>query len=292
VVVNLYPFETTIAKEGVTLAEAIEQIDIGGPSMLRASAKNHRHVVVLCDPSMYGEFLAELEKGEVSEEFRFRCAVRVFEKTSCVRHCHRRVSAQTTDNRQPTTGFGSQAGEVSGSPLRREPASVGGLLCRRAASSRSSSCREKSCRTTTCSISTRRSNWRTRSRARGRDHQAHESLRRCATRRSPTRCAPRSSPIRCPRSAGSSARTASFDEECARVVAEMFLEVIVAPSFSAGALEVLAKKKNLRLVVSSRSAEEHEFRSAAGGLFMQSADRIASRDSWKVVTERQPTPRR
>ncbi|HYI13463.1 MAG TPA: bifunctional phosphoribosylaminoimidazolecarboxamide formyltransferase/IMP cyclohydrolase, partial [Thermoanaerobaculia bacterium] len=82
VVVNLYPFETTIAKEGVTVEEAIEQIDIGGPSMLRASAKNHRHVVVLCDPAMYGDFLAELEQGEVSEAFRYRCAVKVFEKTS------------------------------------------------------------------------------------------------------------------------------------------------------------------------------------------------------------------
>jgi len=82
VVVNLYPFETTIAKEGVTLAEAIEQIDIGGPSMLRASAKNHRHVVVLCDPSMYSEFLEELAKDEISDDFRFRCAVRVFENAS------------------------------------------------------------------------------------------------------------------------------------------------------------------------------------------------------------------
>src|SRR6185295_7415338 len=52
------------------------------PSMLRAAAKNHRHVVVLCDPSMYGEFLEELERGEVSDDFRFRCAVKVFEKTS------------------------------------------------------------------------------------------------------------------------------------------------------------------------------------------------------------------
>ena len=52
VVVNLYPFEQTIAREGVTIPEAIEQIDIGGPSMLRAAAKNHRHVLPLCDPSL------------------------------------------------------------------------------------------------------------------------------------------------------------------------------------------------------------------------------------------------
>ncbi|HEX8616490.1 MAG TPA: bifunctional phosphoribosylaminoimidazolecarboxamide formyltransferase/IMP cyclohydrolase, partial [Thermoanaerobaculia bacterium] len=82
VVVNLYPFETTVAKEGVTVPEAIEQIDVGGPSMLRASAKNHRHVVVLCDPAMYGEFVREFEAGAISDDFRYRCAVKVFEKTS------------------------------------------------------------------------------------------------------------------------------------------------------------------------------------------------------------------
>ena len=82
VVVNLYPFESTVAKEGVTIDEAIEQIDIGGPSMLRASAKNHRHVLPLCDPSLYEEFLREFESGAITSEFRLKCAIKVFEKTS------------------------------------------------------------------------------------------------------------------------------------------------------------------------------------------------------------------
>src|SRR5205814_746194 len=59
VVVNLYPFEQSIAREGVTVGEAVEQIDIGGPSMLRAAAKNHRDVLPLCDPSLYTEFLRD-----------------------------------------------------------------------------------------------------------------------------------------------------------------------------------------------------------------------------------------
>src|SRR5262245_16556023 len=80
VVVNLYPFEETIAKDGVTIEDAVEQIDIGGPSMLRAAAKNHRHVLPLCDPSLYGEFLRQID--DVSDDFRRRCAVAVFEKTS------------------------------------------------------------------------------------------------------------------------------------------------------------------------------------------------------------------
>src|SRR3954463_12752657 len=82
VVVNLYPFEATIAKDGVTIAEAIEQIDIGGPSMLRAAAKNHRYVLPLCDPSLYADFLREFEAGEITDEFRLRCAIEVFRKTS------------------------------------------------------------------------------------------------------------------------------------------------------------------------------------------------------------------
>src|SRR5687768_12773297 len=76
VVVNLYPFESTIAKAGTTLAEAIEKIDVGGPSLLRAAAKNHKHVLPLCDPSLYEEFMAEMKKGAISQEFRRKAAVK------------------------------------------------------------------------------------------------------------------------------------------------------------------------------------------------------------------------
>ncbi|HEY9747149.1 MAG TPA: bifunctional phosphoribosylaminoimidazolecarboxamide formyltransferase/IMP cyclohydrolase, partial [Allocoleopsis sp.] len=84
VVVNLYPFEQTIAKVGVTLAEAIEQIDIGGPAMLRASAKNHAHLTVLCDPAQYSTYLQELRQnnGEASLEFRRACALQTFRHTA------------------------------------------------------------------------------------------------------------------------------------------------------------------------------------------------------------------
>ncbi|HEX2123404.1 MAG TPA: bifunctional phosphoribosylaminoimidazolecarboxamide formyltransferase/IMP cyclohydrolase, partial [Thermoanaerobaculia bacterium] len=80
----------------------------------------------------------------------------------------------------------------------------------------------------------------------------------------------------------------TFDGDCARAVGELFLEVIVAPEFSDEARELLAKKKNLRLVTRSGAAGDTELRSAAGGILMQSADRIAGREQWKVVTGRQP----
>ena len=84
VVVNLYPFEKTVAKPGVKLEEAIENIDIGGPSMLRSAAKNHRSVCVICDPADYNRVMEELEKnsGAVSEPLLVELGKKVFARTS------------------------------------------------------------------------------------------------------------------------------------------------------------------------------------------------------------------
>jgi phosphoribosylaminoimidazolecarboxamide formyltransferase/IMP cyclohydrolase len=84
VVVNLYQFEKTVAKEGVTLEEAIENIDIGGPSMLRSSAKNFKDVTVIIDPADYEVVVKEMEEsgGGTSLETRFRLAKKVFQLTS------------------------------------------------------------------------------------------------------------------------------------------------------------------------------------------------------------------
>ena len=83
VVVNLYQFEKTVAKEGVTLEEAIENIDIGGPSMLRSSAKNFRYVTVIVDPVDYEVVLREMKTtgGETTLKTRFRLARKVFQLT-------------------------------------------------------------------------------------------------------------------------------------------------------------------------------------------------------------------
>ncbi len=83
VVVNLYPFSQTISQSGVTLDEAIEQIDIGGPTMIRAAAKNHQHVTVLVDSGQYADFLSELtaQNGKTSLEFRRLMALEAFRHT-------------------------------------------------------------------------------------------------------------------------------------------------------------------------------------------------------------------
>ena len=88
VVVNLYPFEQTIAKPNVTLEEAIEQIDIGGPSMIRSAAKNYESVTVIVDPADYDLVLANMQEndGETTLKLRERLAIKAFIKTSTYDH--------------------------------------------------------------------------------------------------------------------------------------------------------------------------------------------------------------
>ncbi len=82
VVVNLYPFEETIAKPDVSYADVIENIDIGGVTLIRAAAKNHQRVTLVCDPVDYRTILTELNSGSVAPETRKRLAVKGFASTS------------------------------------------------------------------------------------------------------------------------------------------------------------------------------------------------------------------
>jgi phosphoribosylaminoimidazolecarboxamide formyltransferase/IMP cyclohydrolase len=90
VIVNLYQFELTVAKQGCTLEEAVENIDIGGPSMIRSAAKNFKDVTVITDPSDYSRVLAEIsESGETSLQTRFELARKVYKLTA---HYDRAIS--------------------------------------------------------------------------------------------------------------------------------------------------------------------------------------------------------
>ena len=81
VAVNLYPFEQTVAKPDVTYADAIENIDIGGVTLIRAAAKNHERVTLVCDPSDYNPVLDEIRAGSITEKTRQRLAVKGFAST-------------------------------------------------------------------------------------------------------------------------------------------------------------------------------------------------------------------
>ncbi|MBI5962239.1 MAG: hypothetical protein HY863_02090 [Chloroflexi bacterium] len=82
VAVNLYPFEETIAKPNVTYADAIENIDIGGVTLIRAAAKNHERVTLVCDPSDYAEILSMLQQGEIPFGIKKKLAVKGFKSTA------------------------------------------------------------------------------------------------------------------------------------------------------------------------------------------------------------------
>ena len=82
VAVNLYPFEETIAKTNVTYADAIENIDIGGVTLIRAAAKNHERVTLICDPADYAEVLSMLQQGEIRFETKKKLAVKGFKSTA------------------------------------------------------------------------------------------------------------------------------------------------------------------------------------------------------------------
>ncbi len=82
VAVNLYPFEETIAKPNVSYADVIENIDIGGVTLIRAAAKNHERVSLVCDPADYGAVLAELRSGGITAETRKKLAVKGFQSTA------------------------------------------------------------------------------------------------------------------------------------------------------------------------------------------------------------------
>jgi phosphoribosylaminoimidazolecarboxamide formyltransferase/IMP cyclohydrolase len=275
VVVNLYPFESN---------PGIEQIDIGGPSMLRAAAKNYKHVLPLCDPSLYPEFIRELESGEITEEFRRRCAAAVFERTSGYdgaiaewfaggrdvrppRNLEKFQDLRYGENPQQTAAFYVERGARPFEQLQGKELSYNNLLDLDSAIRLANAFREPACavikHTNPCGVARRGS--------------IAEALTTAIAADSVSAFG------------GIIGVNREFDDGCAEAVASMFLEVIVAPSFSVGARETLAKKKNLRLVTAGGERPSTEYRSAAGGLLAQSADRISGREGWNVVTEKQPS---
>lgn len=298
VVVNLYPFETTIARAGVTLAEAIEQIDVGGPSMLRAAAKNYRHVLPLCDPSLYTDFIREFESGAISEAFRQRAAIEVFRKTAAYdaainSYLSRETARDDAESAPPPSAtsdslaldlrkfqdlrYGENPQQSAAfyiardakTPFRQiqgKELSYNNLIDLDAAIRLANAFTEPACaiikHTNPCGVARR--------------DTLEEALR----------AAIESDPVSA--FGGIIGSNRELDEASAAHVASMFLEVIVAPSFSPGALAILEKKKNLRLITASAPEPGLELRSAAGGVLAQAMDRVSDRSNWKVVTTRQP----
>jgi phosphoribosylaminoimidazolecarboxamide formyltransferase/IMP cyclohydrolase len=288
VAVNLYPFRETVAKPGVTLDEAIEQIDIGGPSMLRSAAKNHADVTVVVDPDDYAPVLEELRAGEVSAATRRRLAVKVFCATACYDgaiadwlsqgdtfHTGGPKALDMRYGENPHQRAALYGGFLRvAEPLHGKELSYNNVVDIDAALALAEEFRRGSDaavailkHNTPCGVGLGRDPLEAWERAYATDPE---------------------SPF-----GGIVVSTKPWTLALARAVDEIFTEVLIAPDFEPDALELLRRKKARRLVrwhPEAVPADARALRGVAAGLLVQDPDR-ASEDprEAKVVTRRAPT---
>lgn len=302
VVINLYPFRQTIARPGVTFEEAIENIDIGGPTMLRAAAKNWQDVAVVVEPADYDAVLGELEQtGEVSRETKLRLCYKVFEHTAqydCMIQQYLRAQLPG-DNRFPdklTVTFekvqGMRYGENphQGAAFYRDLGDVAGTL----PAARQLHGKELSYNNindtngalellrefdTTAVVAVKHGN----PCGVGVADDVAEAYR----------LAYEADPVSV--FGGIVVTNATIDAATAEQMSRIFLEIVVAPAYTDAALEILTRKKNLRVLQLDTThraypAGERVLRKVAGGLLVQDIDdALLPEGELKVVTDRAPT---
>jgi len=303
--VNLYPFAATVAKPDCSYAEAIENIDIGGPAMVRAASKNHESVTVIVDPADYQHVLADLEAndGATSIDTRAELAAKAFAHTA---KYDTMVSAYL---------LGREANSDESFPdtlplvfEKVQDLRYGENPHQRAAFYRETS-PSGSCIATARMLQGKELSFNNIADT----DTAVECVRvftepACVIVKHANPCGVATADALAeaydrayrtdPTSAfgGIIAFNRELDEETARsIIGRQFVEVIAAPSISAGAAAVLAGKQNIRVLgigtLTSRAASELEFRSVGGGLLAQSRDTaLADPGSFRIVTQKKPTP--
>jgi phosphoribosylaminoimidazolecarboxamide formyltransferase/IMP cyclohydrolase len=299
VVVNLYPFEQTVARPGVSLHDAIENIDIGGPSMLRSAAKNHDSVTVVVDQADYAEVADQVQAhGNTTLELRRRLAAKVFARTAAydaaiATHLEAEFGLASADTLPPALRLQAPVAQ----PLRygENPHQKAALYGKFKDYFRQLHGKELSYNnildltaaahliaefegdlptlailkhTNPCGV--------------GQGAQLREAWEKAFA-------TDRQAPF-----GGIIAVNRPLDLSVAEAIAEIFSEVIVAPEFTPEALEVLQKKKNLRLLQVLQSplrARPWEVRSVGADSFLvqQREGAAASADTWKTATRRQPS---
>jgi phosphoribosylaminoimidazolecarboxamide formyltransferase/IMP cyclohydrolase len=296
VVVNLYPFEATIARDGATLDEAIEQIDVGGVALIRAAAKNFEHVTVLVDPEQYGV----MQGGAgIDVATRRRLATRAFERTaeydsSIARYLEAGLLARELPGSLALTlplatplRYGENPQSRAAFYLARTehlPAQLGGkalsynnlldldatlrLLVRAVPAAAADVVRAAVVKhTVPCGVAERKDALEAVQAALGADAVSAYG--------------------------GIIALDGRVDLATADAVAEFFLEIVAAPEFDDAALARLRRKKNLRLIrydrrLPERLARELRVRSALGGVLAEDDDPEAAAEAWRVVSAREP----
>ncbi len=303
VVVNLYPFKETVSDAQVSKEKAIENIDIGGPAMIRAAAKNHKFVSVLTHPSQYTKFLSSLERG-LTQGVRDQLALEAFEHTTAYdatisRWLGEKINSEASpfievipikqklrygeNPHQSAIWFGSEhEGWGNATQLQGKELSTNNLLDLEAAfstvyefgyGSKASRPANKPAavvvkHTNPCGIAI--------------GDRLSEALKRALD-------GDRTSAF-----GGIVALNKQIDELTAIELKSLFLECVVAPSFTKEALEILSSKKNLRLIELSDSAlfskKRINIRSIFGGIIVQEQDDLLiNQNNWKVVTSTKPT---
>ena len=298
VAVNLYPFRETVAKPETTFAQAIEQIDIGGPSMLRSAAKNHQSVIVVVDPDDYPTIISGLKGGSLNTDLRRSLATKVFAHTAAYDAAILGYLSRSEEALPPTLSVALQRqqplryGEnphqraalyVTDEPgirdmqqLHGKELSFNNLLDVDAAVMAVAPWQTKDARaacviikhTTPCGIALGR-------------NAADAYARALATDRT---------------SAFGSvvAFNTVVDHAAAEAMRDLFVEVVVAPRIDADALAVFKEKKNLRVVVLPKFGDEPtlDYKRVRGGFLVQDRFRysgVADESKWKVATTRRPT---
>jgi phosphoribosylaminoimidazolecarboxamide formyltransferase/IMP cyclohydrolase len=295
VAVNLYPFEQTAARKDAAPSDVIEQIDIGGPSMLRSAAKNFESVTVIVDPADYPRVLAALEAGDDDLDLRRLLAEKVFARTaaydSAIAYWFGCQRSEVFSDRlaiplmkESNLRYGENPGQRAAFYVERKhdgiaalqqkggkELSFNNLLDLEGALFASDPFVEEVCcaivkHTTPCGLATGTS--------------PLDSYRKALA------CDPLSA-------FGSVISfTVPVDDETAEAVSSLFVECIVAPKFSDGALEILGRKKNLRVLEGRAQWRDHalDFKRVRGGFLAQErASRDAGRSEWRVVTRREPS---
>ena len=303
VVVNLYPFEATVAKPDCTLASAIENIDIGGPTMLRAAAKNHKHVTVLVDPSDYDSIIDLLEnnQNQVDEKTRFRLAVKTFEHTANYDGAIANYLGKILDENSPfPRTMNMQYTKKQNMRYGENPHQRAAFYIDKKRSEPSIS--------TAVQLQGKELSFNNIA-----DTDAAlecvKSFNKPACvivkHANPCGVAIADSPVQAYQLAFKTDPTSAFggiiafnreldDTTAQTIIEQQFTEVIIAPSIAESALEITKQKTNVRVLTCGNWTKirdaETDLKRVNGGLLMQDKDiEVVSHDDLRVVSERTPS---
>ncbi|NHZ60937.1 bifunctional phosphoribosylaminoimidazolecarboxamide formyltransferase/IMP cyclohydrolase [Massilia genomosp. 1] len=307
VVVNLYPFQATVAKDDCSLEDAIENIDIGGPTMLRSAAKNHKDVIVICDPADYAQVLAEVTAGEVPYDTKFRLAKKVFAHTAQYDgaitnyltslgedkvHATRAAYPQTlnmTFEKVQDMRYGENPHQSAAFYRDLAPA-AGSLSAYKQLQGKELSYNN---------IADADAAWECVKSLGGLGQPAGcvivKHANPCGVAIGTDALDAYSRALQTdPTSAfgGIIALNVELDGKTAEAIAKLFVEVLIAPSFSAEARAIMAAKQNVRLLEIALGSSNSPFdvKRVGGGLLVQSPDaKNVGLEELRVVTKKQPT---